>query len=311
MSKTVIGVDIGGSHITCIGVDPADHAVRTDLQVRREIDRHGSAESILQDWSAALEQLILKIGRENLAGIGFAMPGPFNYPEGIALFRGVKKYDNLYGVNVRAELKHRLGLAQEMSVRFLNDATCFAVGEAWIGKGAGLGKVVAVTLGTGFGSAFIAGGIPVETGPDVPEFGCVYHLPYRDGIANDYFCTTWFHSRYKEITGNDIPEVREMAAGAAAGTDPAAARIFEEFGAALGAFIAPWLRKFGAECMVLGGNIANSYTLFESPLNTALAAFDSPVPVFPTELGELAAIAGAARLCDDLFYSRLPFFSGK
>ncbi|MCX6245911.1 MAG: ROK family protein [Bacteroidetes bacterium] len=311
MSTTVIGVDIGGSHITCIGVDPADHAVRTDLQIRQEIDRHGSAEKILHDWSATLEQLIRQIGRENLAGIGFAMPGPFDYPQGIALFQGVKKYDNLFGVNVRAELKQRLGLAPEMPVRFLNDATCFAVGEAWIGKGAGLQKVVAVTLGTGFGSAFITDGIPVETGPDVPEFGCVYHLSYREGIANDYFSTTWFHSRYKEVTGKDISEVKEMAAAASSGTDPDAAGIFEEFGAAMGTFIAPWLRRFGAECMVIGGNIANSYELFEVPLNRALAEGQAPVPVFATELGELAAIAGAARLCDDSFYSRLPFFSGK
>jgi glucokinase len=315
MNKILIGVDIGGSHITCIGVNLRDHQVQADLVVRKEIDCRGSAETILDDWSQALKQLIGQIGLKKLAGIGFAMPGPFDYPAGIALFKGVKKYDNLYGVNVRAGIRKRLGLPDQIPVRFLNDATCFAIGEGWIGKGAGYRKVVAITLGTGFGSAFIADGIPVESGSEVPESGCVYHLPYKLGIANDYFSTPWFLERYKELTGKEIAGVKEIAEEVTSAENPfvhlSSSLVFREYGAGIGSFLSPWLANFGAECLVIGGNIANSYELFKEPLISALTDTGCKIPVFISELGELAAIAGAARLCDDNFYARLPFFSGK
>lgn len=326
MPKLNIGVDIGGSHITCIAVDPEDHTIKTDFQVRREIDCHGSAGSILGNWTLALEELIRKIGLENLAGIGFAMPGPFDYPNGIALFSGVKKYDHLNGIDVRSEIRQRLNLSADIPVRFLNDATSFAIGEAWIGKGKEYDKVMAITLGTGFGSAFLSGGIPVENGPDVPEYGCVYHLPYKNSIANDYFSTSWFIDRYKELTGKEVSGVKEIADMTTTVYTfdiqnstfdiRYSTELFKEFGTALGQFLLPWLQKFDAGCLVIGGNIANSFSLFEKSLKAALAGDPSnlpsvPFPVFLSELGELAAIAGAARLCDDTFYNRLPFFSGK
>ena len=37
---------------------------------------------------------------ETVKGIGFAMPGPFDYVKGICYIRGVAKYENLYGINV-------------------------------------------------------------------------------------------------------------------------------------------------------------------------------------------------------------------
>jgi len=33
--------------------------------------------------------------------VGVAMPGPLNYIDGISLIKGLRKYDNLYGVNIK------------------------------------------------------------------------------------------------------------------------------------------------------------------------------------------------------------------
>jgi glucokinase len=321
MTKILIGADIGGSHITCMGVDHKGQVISGMFRVRRDIDSNAQAETILSGWSAALAELISLIGRDKLGGIGFAMPGPFDYPVGVAWFKGVQKFDSLYGVDVRSELVSRLGLTADVPVRFLNDATCFAVGEAWTGKASAYPRNMAITLGTGFGSSFIRDGVPVESGPDVPESGCVYHLPYRGSIADDHFSTRWFVAEYKRLTGLDISGVKELAEAAiaetATGQQPLFTNhcppttIFQDFGSRLGSFLAPWLIKFGAGCLTIGGNISQSYSLFEKPLLDSLAEAGCSIPVFVSEMGELAGISGAARLCDDSFYSRLPFVNAK
>ncbi|MCX6284233.1 MAG: ROK family protein [Bacteroidetes bacterium] len=319
MTKILIGSDIGGSHITCMAVDSDGHSISDVFKIRKEVDSGASADLILAGWAEALSQLISLIGKENLGGIGFAMPGPFDYPGGIAWFKGVKKYDNLYGINVRKEIRDRLELDASVPVRFLNDATSFAIGEAWTGRSSGFRKSMAITLGTGFGSAFIEDGIPMESGPEVPESGCVYHLPFGGGIADDHFSTRWFVGRCKALTGKEIAGVKELAemdAGCGiwdTGSENLhlVSSIFSEFGTNMGNFLAPWLLKFGAGCLVIGGNIANSYSLFEKPFRLALEQHGCIIPVYISELGELAGIAGAARLCDDTYYSRLPFISGK
>jgi glucokinase len=318
MAKILIGADIGGSHITCMAVNPADHRIMQDLCVRREIDCHADSEPILSGWSLALSELIERIGKADLSGIGFAMPGPFDYPAGIAWFKGVNKFETLYGINIREELRHRLDLPGTVPVRFINDASAFAIGEAWFGKAAVFSKSMAITLGTGFGSAFLKKGIPVITGDDVPNEGCVWHIPYGKSIANDYFSTPWFVERYFEMTGRMIAGVKELieeesavgsqqTAGSihhpSSSIQHPASSIFQEFGMNLGYFLAPWLQMFGAECLVIGGNIANNFTLFEEDLLSGLAKGGCRIPVFDSELGELAAIAGAARICDDDFYS--------
>ena len=309
MTKILVGADIGGSHISCVAVDTEGKIISDEFKIRKEIDSRAPADFILGGWSEALESLIKLLGKENLGGIGFAMPGPFDYPGGIAWFRGVQKYDSLYGINVREDLRRRLRLDVSVPLRFLNDATSFAIGEAWTGRASGFRKNMAITLGTGFGSAFISDGIPVESGPEVPEYGCVYHLPYGNGIADDYFSTRGFLARYRDVSGKDAGSVKEMVA--ASGDDGRVHAIFNEFGSNMGEFLAPWLLKFHAGCLTLGGNISNSYSLFENPFLQSLGDHGCNIPVFVSELGEIAGIKGAARLCDDSFYSRLPFVSDK
>jgi glucokinase len=305
----VIGADIGGSHITCMAVDLENKQLVDEICQRQVVDCHATAGEILDTWADAILSTMKMIPYGLPGGIGFAMPGPFDYPLGLALFRGVRKYDNLYNVNIREELRERLSLPADLPVRFLNDATCFAVGEAWMGPASGYRKTVAVTLGTGFGSAFLVDGIPVEKGADVPEAGCLYHLPFGTSNADDHFSSRWFKATYFERLGKTGPGVKELHEHAL--TNPDIRGIFTDFGSNMGVFMAPWLKKFGCECLTLGGNIARSYDLFETSFRNVLTDNDCDVAIYLSELGEHAAIAGSARLTDDSFYSKLPFISNK
>jgi glucokinase len=300
LQNIAIGVDIGGSHITAVAVDMTAHRIIGGSRAESPVDNKAEADEILTVWSDTLKQVMKGIQIFNLRGIGFAMPGPFDYVRGICLIRGVPKYEKLYGVNVGRAISSRLGLPCDCRVRFMNDASSFAVGEAWAGKAAGYRRMMAITLGTGFGSAFLEDRIPVVEGDRVPKMGCVYHLPVGSGIADDYFSTRWFTSRYREVTGLEAAGVREVAM--MAGRAPEVLDIFREFGTGLGLFLAPWLRSFGAEILVIGGNISHAYNLFGPAMESALRQEGCETATAISELKEDAALLGSAYLLDEGFW---------
>lgn len=295
-----IGVDIGGSHITAVAIDMDIHSIIEGTRSESPVDNKAEADEILSVWTAVLRKVLQKVPLFKLRGIGFAMPGPFDYVKGICLIRGVPKYEKLYGVNVGKAISSRLGLPCDCKVRFMNDASSFAVGEAWAGKAMDYRKMMAITLGTGFGSAFLDDRIPVVEGEKVPRMGCVYHLPFGSGIADDYFSTRWYTSRYSEVTGKVAEGVREVAG--VAGKDPEVKAIFDEFGRNLGRFLAPWLTGFGAEILVMGGNISHAYELFGPAFDEELKAAGCGVATAISELKEDAALLGSAYLHDETFW---------
>ncbi|MBG0858232.1 MAG: ROK family protein [Bacteroidales bacterium] len=298
--NTAIGVDIGGSHISCAAVDLVSYKVHKDTVTEKQVDNKGSAGEIVGVWAKALSEVMKKVGKDQLKGIGFGMPGPFDYVKGISYIKGVAKYENLYGCNVKNEIAGILGVTEEFPIRFMNDVSSFAVGEALVGKAAKVTRSMAVTLGTGFGSAFIDNRIPIVDGPEVPKLGCVYHLPYKDNIADDYFSTRWFLGSYKKLTGKQLSGVKEIAD--LYDTDKTVRDLFTEFGNNLGSFLAPWLIRFRAEIVVVGGNISHAYNLFGDIFENSLRKEGCSCKVALSELKEDAAFLGAAYLLDNEFW---------
>lgn len=295
-----IGVDIGGTHITCAAVQIAEGRLAAATRSRVSYDHEAPAEVILNAWASALNETISQLELSELAGIGFAMPGPFEYRNGVS--RMQHKFKNLYGLHIPRALDPLLAPENELPMRFLNDASAFAVGEAWLGEGRGFQKVVVVTLGTGFGSAFIDDGVPVVTGRGVPEEGCLWHLPFQDGIADHYFSTGWFLREYKKLTGGEIGGVKDLVEKAAG--DALLQSLFARFGHNLAECLAPWLRQFGAEALVIGGNIAHALPLFGTSFVQDLTTAGVRLKIAPSTLLENAALLGSARLLDDVFWKK-------
>ena len=300
-----IGVDIGGSHISCAAVDLKSFRVLHETRTEKAVDNKAEASQIIGVWVQALSEVIEKIPENSLKGIGFGMPGPFDYVKGISYIKGVAKYEKLYGCNVKNAVSDKLNFHDNFPVRFMNDVSTFAVGEALVGKAAKAERSMSITLGTGFGSAFIANRIPIVDGPEVPKLGCVYHLPYGDNIADDYFSTRWFIGRYKKLTGRELKGVKEFAEHA--GTDKVVMDLFSEFGTNLGIFLAPWLRRFRAEIVVVGGNISHAYNLFGDIFENNLKKEGCNCKVALSELKEDAAFIGAAYLLDEKFWKDIQY----
>ncbi|TRX53361.1 ROK family protein [Fulvivirga sp. M361] len=303
MQNTTIalGVDIGGGHIACSAIDTTSGRPIPNTTSTSKVDSKGSSQQILKCWADCINTTLEKIDKSQLKGIGFAIPGPFNYQKGVAIYELTDKYESLYNIAIEPAIMPLLNL-DETKIRFLNDASAFAVGAAWCGKAWGTKKSISLTLGTGFGSAFIDNDLPVIKRSDVPDQGCLWYLTFKDGIADDYFSTRWFIREYKKLTGETVKGVKEIAE--IARNHSQANNIFLEFADNLASFLMPWLKKFEPEVLVMGGNIMKAADLF-LPALKGLINCDVQVDIEISELMEEAAMIGSARLLDDDYWHKI------
>lgn len=300
-SHYAIGADIGGSHISTVLIDLENKCKVESSFHEVRVDHQASADEIIKRWAVSIKKTMRSIPEGGIAGVGFAMPGPFDYKNGISLMdKSVAKYEGLYGINVGDALKKELNLPPWMPFRYINDALAFAIGECWIGKASAYRNVMAITLGTGFGSAFLTNGVPVIEGDRIPEKGYVYHIPYRGGIADDFFSTRWLVSQFQERTGLMCKGVKEIADLSM--EMPEAKELLQDFGHDLGSFLLPLLTRFEADCLVIGGNISGAYPIFGPSLEAVMYQQNNALNIMVSELMESAAMIGSARLLEASFW---------
>ncbi|MEH6658990.1 ROK family protein [Leeuwenhoekiella marinoflava] len=295
-----LGVDIGGSHIACCAFDHTSKKLLKETFSYEKVDPHGAKDEILNTWLLALINSIMLLGKP-ITGVGLAMPGPFDYYRGISQIKEVDKLQSLYNVNLRSELAQSLNMLPSQ-IRFINDASAFSIAEASLGKASAYKRIVAITLGTGLGASFAVNGMPVLKDKRVPDSGYLYNQYYKNILADELFSTRGIIEAYREVTGEQITNVKELYDKVA--IDNQAKLVFENFGNRLGDFIKPYLEEFGTEALVLGGNISKAFDVFGDSLKTQLPNLDE---LYVSEFGEEAAIIGGALLLDEEYYDEIEF----
>lgn len=282
MTDVVGAIELGGSHVSAARVRLATWRVegfrRTPLLP--EASRAKLIESIVTTARA---------GASGTTRVGVATPGPFDYERGISLIRGLGKLESVYGTDLRAELVGALPGLEPANVAFLNDAEAFALGEAFAGAGQGYSRVLAITLGTGLGSAFLVGGEIRREGPGIPPDGSLHLVPFRGRPAEDTISGRALQSRHGEAS----PSV-ELLAGLARDGDTRARELFETLGADLGQFLAPWVHGFQPTCLVVGGSIARAWDLFGDALRRSHDIGTSTLVTRAARLDEAALLGAAA-----------------
>src|SRR3989454_4289677 len=191
-SNLRIGVDIGGTKIEALALDPAGR----EIFRKRVATPRGDYAATL----AAVAGLVKEIG-DGTVGIG--IPGALSRATGL-----VKNANStwLIGRPLQQDLEKAIG----REVRLENDANCFALSEAVDGAGQGALVVFGVILGTGVGGGIVVDGrvltgpnaiagewghnpLPLPTAADLPlpacycgRFGCIETYLSGPGLARDH-----------------------------------------------------------------------------------------------------------------------------
>lgn len=315
-----LGIDLGGSHI---GVGVVDG---TGKLIAREVVPTlvaAGPEGVIADLAGAARRIIVSLSddRGSLVGAGVGVAALVDHRQGTVEMAPNLKW---YGVPLKSILEEELGLP----VLLENDANAAALGENWVGAGAGTRHMICVTVGTGIGGGLIlggrlhrgAGGFAGEVGhlrvaEDGPLCGCGRHgcleavasatAMAREGAA-------LLARRLASGTGHDTPLGR-LAEGDPARVntrmlfeadrqgDGGAAEIINRAARFLGLGLAQAVNLLNPEVIVIGGGVGQAGERFLDPVRNALAtsALEEPasrVRVVAAGLGTDAGILGAASL---------------
>lgn len=291
----VLGIDIGGSHIACQLVDPEDCTTDGDTYTEVKVSEKEAAGVILAAWEKALTLCMEKAGKRKVTGLGVAVPSPFDFVQGIAM--ADHKFASLKGLNIREELRRVTGIAGER-ILFTNDAAAFGMG-AWKLDGGKDRHLIGVTLGTGFGACFIVDGCYAVYGPGVPVGGELWNFPYRNVIAEDYISTRWFEKRFRELTGEPVKGLKGMVERYETGEHKVVIeQVFGEFATSFVEVMLPFMKRFKADKLVIGGGMVLSGQYFMPGIRQHFRTAGVDVPVTVLSDTTRAIMVGASTLCD-------------
>ncbi len=282
MGRVIAVLDVGGTSIKtgAVRFDDGDDDPRIEVGPGLPTNSNEAADVVLDSLAAGVDAALDVAGRD-VTGLAIAICGPFDIDNGISQMQGVHKFEDIFGIDLRAALRER-STVSGLPIRFARDAESAGTGEALAGAGAGVDRVLTITIGTGLGSCLTDHARPVEF---IDGFG-VEHLAMRDtpwgGRADDVLSAHGLADRL----GVDMTDLR------AAVEDPVNADIVSDHGTRLGTFLFPVVAEFDAHLVVIGGGFSGSFGRFGPALQSAIGA----VPVRPAALGPAGPLLGAAQL---------------
>jgi glucokinase len=291
-SATIPVLEIGGSHVTAASVLFRDGSAGIVQQRTLVLEPGWGRDEIVETLARAADHLGEPSGRM----WGVAIPGPFDYERGIALFtaESVGKFAALHGLDLRDALVESLS-RKPAGIRFLNDADAFGLGEFRERQTFGYRRAVFLTLGSGVGSAFVDRGKLVKSGPSVPPQGYMYLVEHDGRPLEEIVSRRAIRRQYSAKSGCDL-DVQEIATRARAG-EKTASELIANAMSVLGRALAPWCAAFSAEAVVVAGAMADSWDLIGSPILDGLreALTGCAVPaLIRADDGKRSQLIGAA-----------------
>ncbi|ALE04529.1 ROK family transcriptional regulator (plasmid) [Arthrobacter sp. ERGS1:01] len=305
--RYVVGVDLGGTK-TAAGVIGEDGSVLLTDQVPT-LNRDGG-EAILDATAALVRSLVERVAAQGAVvdAVGIGSAGVINAAEGTVI-SATDAILGWTGTHITAGLAARLGLPAAV----VNDVHAHAMGEAWLGAGAGNGTSLMVAFGTGVGGSFVVDGKPLLghhfVGGHVGHFASPYavdrtiplpcscgHSGHVEAIASG----PAIHAAYVRNGGStSLPDTRAVFDAARLGDELARSVIYIAASAA-GQAVGGLVNILDPAVVVVSGGLADAGELWWTPMEAALRAeLLAPlagVSVVRASLGNTAAMVGAASL---------------
>ncbi len=313
--KLAVGVDVGGTNTVFALVDRAG---RIHGQNSIPTADYPDPDNFVEELYIGIRRLAKDLGFDHrLAGIGIGAPN-VNYFKGT-----IEGAANLAwkGEVALADKLRRLMPDNAMPVILTNDAKTAAVGEMTYGGAQEMKDFLMITLGTGMGSGFVAGG-QIVYGHDSfagelghvtvnPEGrmcgcgrkGCLETYASASGIKRTVFKLLADHtekSEFRDVTFNQLTS--KMITAAALAGDPLAIEAFEYTGKLLGQALANAVAVTSPEAIFLSGGLAQAGKYLFEPTKkymelSLLANYRNKVKLLPSQLGETnVSVLGASAL---------------
>ena len=304
-----IGIDLGGTNIA-VGVVDEGHRIlgAASLPTRAQEGAAAVLEGIVRGVAEALAAA--KVQKSDCAGAGLGAPGICDSAAGVVHGAHNLGWD---GFRVTAPLSAALALPVFLG----NDADCAALGEAMAGAAKGCESALMVTLGTGIGGGYVAGG-RIQSGfrGRGGEFGhmCIQMggeacTCGQKGCWEAYASATALIRQARaaaqaapssalnrtEIDGRSIYE-------AAAAGDETALAVTARYAEYVGVGLVSCINALFPEVVLLGGGVSGAGEALLAPLRRYVAdhAFVRDAAALPliraAALGSDAGIIGAAAL---------------
>ncbi|KWW99209.1 ROK family protein [Carbonactinospora thermoautotrophica] len=299
--RPVLAINIGGVRLAAAAVDSGGRvsaAVRLATPTGPVVD----AEVLWRTVLALIDQVRVRSGERDFAGVGVGCGGPMQWPAGEVSPLHLPAWRNF---PLRKRLQEEF---PHVPVRVHNDAICVAVGEHWRGAGRGVHNVLGVVVSAGVGGGLILDGRLVNGSSG--NAGHLGHVIVDSGgppcscggrgcleaYVSGPVLVQWAASQGWRIGGT----VRELAVDAERG-HPVAQAAIRRAGDALGVAIASVTNLCDLDVVALGGDFSTSFPLLFGPLEEAFsrhvwATYARQVRIVPAELGQEAGLVGAAAL---------------
>lgn len=294
MTDYAIGIDLGGTNIKFLAVDPSGNILQEECCATND-----SKKRELTPWTESISKIVEKIETDlgrTASNIGVSAPGMTDR-EKRCIVSLPGRLNGLEGLNWRELLQ------RDHSVPVLNDAHAALYGESWKGSASKYNNAILLTLGTGVGGAFSIDG-KLHTGvlgraghfghtcldPDSPKD--IKNTPGSiETMIGECTVSRRTNGRFNET--KDLVEAYKQG-------DKEAADIWLKSIYHLACAITSFINILDPEVVLLGGGISKAGDALMDPLNKYMDEVEwrpqgHKVKIEFAQLGNKAGALGAAR----------------
>lgn len=291
MKNVSICLDVGGTFIKGALFSTSFEKKYTDVHYY-PANSQSSKMLIIENFENIFQDLLFSLDDEWVVDkIAIAFPGPFDYSNGISLIKKLGKFDELYQVNLKEELKKIQKKVenyqfQHAKIFFKNDAEAFAFGENSLSEAK---KGAYFTLGTGLGSTFIKNGKSVKGQYKIPDSGMIFNDSFLKSIVDDYASARGLSKIINKYYLSEI-DGQQLFNQANEGIS-SAINVFQEFGKVVKNVVEPYISEFKPQEIVFGGQISKSLCFFQNELE-GLAKYNDKMIIRASEDTTLRTLEG-------------------